>query len=185
MIPFERQKIIKIPRDSAHREIARGDLDSGEARNIPGKNGRLNLLRNCELFLNRGKTLLLSENAVRHEVTQAAYKSEKSERFNFSSRQKTESMKIRVNHENSENSETHSNDAEFAGETARPARRKQVNRQEHRKDKNENAVGLIDRPRGGPNSLAKNCENGKCHVNAESPLEESLPPLLDDLNKQD
>jgi hypothetical protein len=71
LIAFERKEIVEIAGDGTHGKIAGCDFDSGQVRNFARQDGCLNLLGDFKFFLNREKTLLLGENAVSNEVTQA------------------------------------------------------------------------------------------------------------------
>jgi hypothetical protein len=82
---FQHKEIVEIAGDGTHGEIARGDFDSGQARDFARQGRCLNLLGNFKFFLDREKTLLLRENAVSHEVTQVEYKGEEPYEFDVAS----------------------------------------------------------------------------------------------------
>ena len=84
----------------------------------------MNPLGNFKFFLNREETLLLGENAVSNEVTQAEYKGEKTYRFDVASAKHGKPNEISVSNEEAVNDKAYGHDAEFTREAARWAEKK-------------------------------------------------------------
>jgi len=121
LIACERKEIVEIAGDGAHGQITRGYFDSGQPRNFTRQDGCLNLLGDFKFFLNREKALLLGENAVSNEVTQAEYKGEKPYWFDVASTKHAKANEISVKNEEPVNDKAHGHDAEFEREAARRA----------------------------------------------------------------
>ena len=124
MIPFERQEIVEVARDSAHWEIPRGDFDPSPARDVPRQNGCLDLLSNLKLFLDREEALLFGENATGHEIAEGANKKKKASRLQVASANQVEPGEIGMKNEQRENTQAQGNYAEVARKAAGGAEEK-------------------------------------------------------------
>jgi len=104
----------------------------------------LNLLGDFKFFLNRQKGLLLGENAVSNEVTQAEYKGEKPYWFDVASTKHAKANEISVKNEETVNDKAHGHHAEFEREAARRAEDKQEEVEKNPTGQEEKAVADID-----------------------------------------
>jgi len=145
----------------------------------------LNLLGDFKFFLNRQKGLLLGENAVSNEVTQAEYKGEKPYWFDVASTKHAKANEISVKNEETVNDKAHGHHAEFEREAARRAEDKQEEVEKNPTGQDEKAVADIDCSAGDAQKVEKNRERGEDQLHTEHPQDDAAPAGLHYFEKQE
>src|SRR5579864_4174707 len=95
---IEREEIIEIAGDRAHREIASGDLQASDVGYCARENRGLDLACDFELFVDGQQAMLIGEGAVGGHIAKAADEKQEAECFGVRSVQQAKAAEVTVEH---------------------------------------------------------------------------------------